>query len=246
MGSGCALSTLMSSTPPATGSTSLVTSETDAVPISNLGLPVVAIAEVTATTLNVSATPVTIPMIPGRIEADAMTISILGLPVVSVAKVLVASTVSVEASGKADRKSFLIMGLLWQGFLGWSPASSLLILVGKEVCPAQLGTSPFLIAGSGVSSYGAVEMGARLYLSHLGMMDSGTPIYSSMSKFQKGYSQRVKNNIGKQLIKNKNLLAFVADTPEVEEEGYSEGVLDAMELAPTLGLTVGDDEKKLF
>jgi hypothetical protein len=48
------------------------------------------------------------------------------------------------------------------------------------------------------------------------------------------------------LIKNKkNLLAFVADTPAVEEEGFSEGVLDAMELAPTLGLTVENDEKKL-
>jgi hypothetical protein len=38
----------------------------------------------------------------------------------------------------------------------------------------------------------------------------------------------------------------VADTPRVEEEGYSEGVLGAMELGPTLGLTVGDDEKKLL
>jgi hypothetical protein len=37
----------------------------------------------------------------------------------------------------------------------------------------------------------------------------------------------VKNNIGKQLIKNKNLLAFVANTSAVEG-GYSEGVLDVM------------------
>jgi hypothetical protein len=56
----------------------------------------------------------------------------------------------------------------------------------------------------------------------------------------------VKNNIGKQLIKNKNLLAFVADTSAVEDEGFSKGVLDAMELAPTLGLTVENDEKKLL
>jgi hypothetical protein len=77
------------------------------------------------------------------------------------------------------------------------------------------------------------------------MTDSGTPIYPSISKSQKGYSQRVKNNIGKQLIKNKNLLTFVANTPGIEEEGYSEGVLDAMELAPTLGLTLGNDKKKL-
>jgi hypothetical protein len=58
----------------------------------------------------------------------------------------------------------------------------------KEVCPAQLGTSPFLTASSGVSSYGAIEMGTRLCLSHPGMTDSGTPIYSSISKSQKGYS----------------------------------------------------------
>jgi hypothetical protein len=42
------------------------------------------------------------------------------------------------------------------------------------------------------------------------------------------------------------LLAFVADTLAVEEESYFEGVLDAMELATTLGLTIGDDEKKLL
>jgi hypothetical protein len=232
MGSGCALSALMGSTPPVTGSTSLVTSETDAVPISNLGLPVVAIAEVIARTLNVSATSVTIPMTPGRAKADAMTISVLGSPMVSIVKVLVASIGSVEASSKADQKSFPVKGLLRRGFLGLSPASSLSVLVAKEVCPAQLDTSPFLTAGSSVSSYGAIEMGTRLCLSHPGMTDSGTPIYSSISKSQKGYSQRVKNNIGKQPIKNKNLLAFVADTPVVEEEGYSERVLDAMELAP--------------
>jgi hypothetical protein len=88
------------------------------------------------------------------------------------------------------------------------------------------------MVGSGVSSYGVFEMGTRLHLSHPGMTDSGRPIYSSVSKSQKGYSQRAKNNIGKQLIKNKNLLAFVVDTLAVEEEGFYEGVLDAMELAP--------------
>ena len=89
-------------------------------------------------------------------------------------------------------------------------------------------------------------MAMRLHLSHLGMTDSGTPIYSFVSKSQKGYSQRVKNNIGRQLIKNKkNLLAFVANTLAVEAKGFSEGVLDAMELAPTLGLTVENDKEKL-
>jgi hypothetical protein len=54
----------MGSTPPVTGSTSPVTSEADAMPYSNLRLPVVAFAEVSATTLDVSATSMTIPMIP--------------------------------------------------------------------------------------------------------------------------------------------------------------------------------------
>jgi hypothetical protein len=54
-----------------------------------------------------------------------------------------------------------------------------------------------MMVGSGVSSCGAVEMGTSLHLSHPSMTDSGTPIYSSISKPQKGYSWRVKNNIGK-------------------------------------------------
>jgi hypothetical protein len=68
MVSGCALLALMGSTPPVTGSTSPV-SEADAVPIYDSGLPVVSIAEVNATMMNVSATPVTIPMIPERAES---------------------------------------------------------------------------------------------------------------------------------------------------------------------------------
>jgi hypothetical protein len=239
MGSGCALSAEMHSTP-------LVTSEANAVPYSDLGLPVVAFAEVFAMTLDVSASPVTIPMTSKQAKADTMDPGSLAD---SVAKVLVASTGSGEASGKTVHKSSPAKGLLRQGFLGLSPTSSLSVMDAKEVCSdsrQQLGTPPFLTVGSIVSSCGAVEMGMRLRLSHPGMTNSGTPIYSSVSKSQKGYSQRVKNNIGKQLIKNKkNLLAFVVDTLAVEEEGFSEGVLDAMELAPTLCLTVENDEKKL-
>jgi hypothetical protein len=72
----------------------------------------------------------------------------------------------------------------------------------------------------------------RDFASHPGMTDSGTPIYSSVSKSHKKYSWRVKNNIGKQLIKNKNMLAIVVGTSAVKEEGLSEGVLGALELAP--------------
>jgi hypothetical protein len=77
------------------------------------------------------------------------------------------------------------------------------------------------------------------------MTNGGAPIYSFVSKSQQGYSQRVKNKIGKQL--NKKLLAMVvAETPMVGVEDYFEVVLDAMDLAPTLGLSFGGDEKRLL
>ena len=106
-----------------------------------------------------------------------------------VAKVLVAYAFSIEASSKANRKSSQAMGFFRWGFLGSSPTPSLSALVAKEVChaPQQLGTSPFLTAGSSVSSHGAVEMGTtRLHLCHLDMTNYETPIYSFVSKSQKG------------------------------------------------------------
>jgi hypothetical protein len=99
---------------------------------------------------------------------------------------------------------------------------------------------------SGGSSSRVAELGVRLRLSHLGMTKSGIPIYSSVRKSQLGYSWRVKKKIGKQLNKNKKLLAkTVEDTPVVRVEGYSKGVLDVMEHASNLGLTFGGDEKRL-
>jgi hypothetical protein len=116
MGFGCAMSVLMGSTPPVTGSTSSVTSKADAMPISNPRLPVVTIAEVTTRTMNVYATPVTIPMILEWAKADAMPLSNPGSPVDTVAEVLVASVVTIEAYGKADRKSSPVKGLLRRVF----------------------------------------------------------------------------------------------------------------------------------
>ena len=111
-----------------------MTSEANAMPYSDLGLPMVAFAEVSATTLDVSTTLVTIPMIPEQAEADAMDPGSLAD---SIAEVQVASTGSSEASSKTVWKSFPAKGLLWWGFLGSSPASSLLILDAKDVCSAS-------------------------------------------------------------------------------------------------------------
>jgi hypothetical protein len=172
MGYGCDLSTQMDATP-------LVTSKADAVLNSDLGLT---FAEVTATMMDISDSPVAILLILERASNSRS-------PADSVFEVLVASAGFGEASGKADRESFLAKDLLRLGFLGSSTVSSPSVLGAKEATsPQQLGSSPFLTAGSGVSSSGVVEMGSRLSLSHSCMTDNGTPIYSSVSKSQKGYS----------------------------------------------------------
>ena len=106
MGSGCTLLELMGSTLPVNGSTLLVIFEAYAVPIFDHGLLVVTIDKVIATTMNVFATPVTIPMISEWAKADAMPLSNLGSLVDTVAEVLAAAAITVEAFGKADRKYF--------------------------------------------------------------------------------------------------------------------------------------------
>jgi hypothetical protein len=167
-----------------------------------------------------------------------------------------------EPPFKTDWKSFPAKSLIQRGFLGLrtaSPSSSSTLAVeedsstsyqvmgspiAKSLANVSMVALPKLSSGS---SLGAAELGMRFCLSHPGMMESGTPIYFSVSKSRLGYSRRVKKNISKQLNKNKKMLAkVVADPPVVGLEGYSEGVLDTMGCAPTLGLTFGGDEKKLF
>jgi hypothetical protein len=89
LGSGCSPSAMMESISPANGFSSPVTSEavavtSDAVAVtySDVGLPVVATAEVSSTSLDVDATLAIIPSIPVRAETVAMD---SGSPVVSVA-----------------------------------------------------------------------------------------------------------------------------------------------------------------
>jgi hypothetical protein len=62
---------------------------------------------------------------------------------------------------------------------------------------------------------------------------------------QQGYSRRVKN-IGAQLNKKmNNFVEAVVATPSAGVEGYSEVMLNAMEVTPTLGLSFGGEEKRL-
>jgi hypothetical protein len=58
------------------------------------------------------------------------------------------------------------------------------------------------------------------------------------------YSQRIKDKVAMQLLKNRDLLAeIVADIPV---EGYSKEVFDTMNFAPVVGLSWGGDDKRLL
>ena len=79
-----------------------------------------------------------------------------------------------------------------------------------------------------VSSLGAVEVGLN-------------PL---VSKSQVVYAWRVKDEVSKQLLKNKELLAeVVADIPA---EGYSKEVIRTMNFAPVVGLSWGGDDKRML
>ena len=84
--------------------------------------------------------------------------------------------------------------------------------------------------------FGAAELGISLSQPFPSMSEVRTPIYSSVSKSQLGYSRRVKEKVAKQLLKNKELLAeAVAETLVEEVEGYPKVVLDAVNFAPVVG-----------
>ena len=177
-----------------------------------------------------------------------------------------------EAPGKIDQKPSSAKGLLRQGFLGSRTASpsslevkevSSLTRTGKEdsftlsqkmgppITESQASHTVSKVAHKGLSdgsSLGAAELGMRLRLSSWndGEWNTYLFLYFQVSTGDLGYSQRVKKKISKQLNKNKKLLAEnVEDTPMIRVEGYSEGVLNVMELTPNLGLTFGGNEKRL-
>ena len=64
-----------------------------------------------------------------------------------------------------------------------------------------------------------------------------------VSKSLPVYSRRVKDEVAKQLLKNKDLLAEVV--ADILVEGYSKEVIDMMNFAPVVGLSWGGDNKRL-
>ena len=58
------------------------------------------------------------------------------------------------------------------------------------------------------------------------------------------YSRRFKDEVAKQLLKNKDLLAEVV--ANIPVEGYSKEVIDTMNFAPVVGLSWGGDDKRML
>ena len=65
------------------------------------------------------------------------------------------------------------------------------------------------------------------------------PSEASVSLSQLAYSRRVKEKVTKQLHKNKELLAESVGVTQVGTKGYSKAALDAMKVAPVVGMTWG-------
>jgi hypothetical protein len=76
----------------------------------------------------------------------------------------------------------------------------------------------------------------------LGAADVG--LNPTKSKFEVVHARRVKDEISRQLLKNKKILdEVVADIPA---EGYSKEVISTMNFAPVVGLSWGGDDKRML
>ena len=134
---------------------------------------------------------------------------------------------------EADENPAPAKVLIRRGCLGSSSASPSMPVV-EEVLSSQV-CSPL---STNSLSFGADELGRSLSQGFPCMTEGGAHIYSSVFKSQLGYFRRVKENVAKQLNKNKELLAkVVVETPVEGVEGYSKGVLNAMNSAPVVGLS---------
>jgi hypothetical protein len=126
--------------------------------------------------------------------------------------------------------------LIRRGFFGPRAASSSpsgvkeasLSAKGKEPCPEKALPVPSSLLEKSVLSLGAVEVG----------------LIPPVSKSQVVYARRVKDEVSKQLLKNKELLVEVV--VDIPAEGYSKEVICTMNFAPVVGLSwVGDDKRML-
>jgi hypothetical protein len=149
--------------------------------------------------------------------------------------------------------SALARSLLRHGFLGPRAVSPSPVVL-KEVLPVIKGKEPALEDGScavspfmqedeqGVqSTVAAVLPSVQGCPSSVGTnMTKPTPINSSGSS-QWWYTRRVKEKLAKQLNKNKELIAEAVGVNHVVRE---DRVADALNFAPVLGLSWGDEDKK--
>jgi hypothetical protein len=115
-------------------------------------------------------------------------------------------------------------GLLRRGFLGSNFASSSLLEKSSKQ-DAKIDDGEVRVCST-VSSNGAVAV--------------LTPMFPSLNWCIPGGS---KDEVAKQLLKNKDLLTKVV--ADILVEGYSKEVIDTMNFAPMVGLSWGGDDKRL-
>ena len=143
-----------------------------------------------------------------------------GFGVVGTVKVPVSEVIQAKAICAPEKAPSLIR----RGFFGQraaSPSPSRRSSQGKGALPSSLPENSIL-------SLGAAEVGLNL----------------TASKSQVVYAWRVKDEISKQLLKNKEMLAEVV--VDIPAEGYSKEVIRTMNFAPVVGLSWGGDDKRML
>jgi hypothetical protein len=155
-----------------------------------------------------------------------------GFGVTDIVVALVSEVLPVKASYCPSKTPNLIQ----RGFFGLRAASSSpsgvkeasLSTKGKDPCSEKALPIPSSLLEKSVLSLGVVEVG----------------LIPHVSKSQVVYARRVKDEVSKQLQKNKELLAKVmADIPT---EGYSKEVIHTMNFALVVGLSWGGDDKRML
>jgi hypothetical protein len=122
---------------------------------------------------------------------------------------IVVMPVSEASLAKVVRSSSQALSLIRRGFFGPRPVSS---------------------SSSGVKEASLSSKGKDSSLLEMSSKQDNPPVSKSLLV----YSRRVKDEVAKQLLKNKDMLAeVVADIPV---EGYPKEVIDMMNFAPVVGL----------
>jgi hypothetical protein len=156
---------------------------------------------------------------------------------------------SVLALAEFARNSAPAMGFLSRGFFGpRSPSLASSSLVCKDAPIKDKGTSAPVNGLICRGFFGSSPASSKSPVVTQ-VCFSSSKVHSSeasVSLAQLAYSRRVKGKVAKQLHKNKELLAESVGVSQVGTKGYSKAVLDAMKIAPVVGMTWGGEDNKML